>query len=60
MSASAVPENDFAVVRDRERGIIVESGRYGECVSRAETLNIAYQSTAYVAEMWKAKGDADA
>lgn len=53
MTARSVPESQFAVVRDRERRMIVDSGTYEDCVSRADTLNLAYQSTAYVVELWQ-------
>lgn len=50
--ALSIPENQFAVVRDRERNSIVSSGRYEHCTSLADHMNREYQSTAYVAELW--------
>jgi len=47
------PDNDFAVVRDRERRMVVHAGNYAECSDLASSYNNLYQSTAYVAELWK-------
>lgn len=52
MTARGVPESDFAVVRDIEREMIVDSGTYSEMVGRAEEYNRIYQSVAYKAELW--------
>ena len=49
----SIPENQYAVVKDIERGHIVFSGTYGECFNEANLLNRVYQSTAYRAERWK-------
>lgn len=47
-----VPENNFAVVRDRERRMIVHAGTFTECLDTADRYNLVYQSTAYVVEAW--------
>lgn len=49
---NVVPENQFAIVLDRERNMIVDSGRFDECQHTADVLNREYQSTAYVVRMW--------
>lgn len=51
------PENDFAIVRDRERRMVIHAGNYGECSDLAHSYNHLYQSTAYVAELWKDRQD---
>ncbi len=49
----ATPANDFAIVRDRERNLVVEAGNYGQCVESVAYFNRVYQSTAYVVERWQ-------
>lgn len=48
-----IPANQFGVVRDIERNMIVDSGPFEHCSSYADHLNREYQSTAYVAELWR-------
>lgn len=48
-----IPVAQFAVVKDRQRQMIVGSGTWETCVELAKNLNTAYQSTAYVPERWK-------
>lgn len=54
--AQQIPLEVFAVIQDRERQIIVGSGYYDDCVTKAKQLNDAYQSTAYVVERWRPNG----
>lgn len=48
-----VPINDFAIVYDRERGLVVDTGTYGACQDQAFEMNDKYQSRAYVAQLWE-------
>lgn len=48
-----IPAGQFAVVRDRERNMIVSTGTIEECQRAASVLNENYQSTAYVVEYWR-------
>lgn len=47
-----IPEADFHIVKDVERGHIVNSGTKEDMQSYAEMLNDLYQSTAYRVEAW--------
>jgi hypothetical protein len=52
--SNAIPEDDFAVVRDNERKFIVDAGRYSDMVELAALYNETYHSTAYSARLWVA------
>lgn len=45
-------QENFAVVTDVERDLIVDSGDYSDMLSSAERHNRLYQSTAYRAVKW--------
>lgn len=47
-----IKTEDFAVVKDTERDIIVYAGTFAECDEEALSMNRGYQSTAYVAQGW--------
>lgn len=48
-----IPTNHFAILKDRERNIVIDSGRYNEMAEAADYWNLQYQSTAYIAELWQ-------
>lgn len=48
-----IPAEYFAILKDRERDIVIDSGRYNEMAQAADYWNREYQSTAYVAELWR-------
>jgi len=48
----AIPVNDFAIVYDTERKMVVECGNYANMESVAKEYNHVYQSTAYQVRPW--------
>ena len=48
----SIPINDFAIVYDTERNMVIDCGNYGEMSELADHFNGVYQSRAYQVRPW--------
>lgn len=48
-----IPANQFAIVKDVQRNLVVGSGTFTECEDQAILFNHVYQTDAYVAKLWE-------